>query len=275
LHHYTSLDVVESIVRNRILWATHVNYLNDTSESKLGLKLMADVAREALGLASGTDAQFLDYFLRWIDGRAFEDVSVYILCFSEAHDDLGQWRAYTKYGSGVCLSLSSSMLVARMQAQGWTFQNCRYGQPSQLSWAEAILSRMRREASLKLGSTEASRITRFDEVLGAAMSDLLQVASTIKHSAFAAERETRFISPMIRAGDPRIHYRDKGKLRIPYVHFDLGAAPLAVHQIMPGPGADQRSMEARVERLVLDVGVVGPCILGATSIPYREFGDGH
>lgn len=275
LHHYTSLDVVESIVRNRIMWATHVNYLNDASESKLGRKLMSEVAKQALGLALGTDAQFLEHFLRWIGGNAFEDVSVYVLCFSEAHDDLGQWRAYTKYGSGACLSLSSSQLVARMQAQGWQFQNCRYIRTSQLAWAEAILSRMRREASLKLGATEVARIARFDEVLSAAMPDLLQVAAIIKHSAFSAERETRFISPVIRAGDQRISYRDKGNLRIPYVHFDLGDAPLAVHQIMAGPGADQQSMEARVERLVREAGVAGPCILGASGIPYREFGDGQ
>jgi hypothetical protein len=275
LHHYTSLEALESVIRSRCLWATHVNFLNDTSESKLGLRLMAKVAREAMGDALGADAEFLHYFLRWIEGHAFEDVSVYVLCFSEAHDDLGQWRAYTNYGSGVCLSLSSSMLVARMQEQGWTFQNCRYGQPSQLTWADAILSRMRTQASVKLGATEASHVARFDEVLSATMPDLLQVAATIKHSAFSAERETRFISPMIRAGDPRIHFYAKGKLSIPYVHFDLGETPLSVHQIMVGPGADQPSMQARVAKLVREAGVVGPCILGATDIPYREFSDGN
>jgi hypothetical protein len=161
-----------------------------------------------------------------------------------------------------------------MQAQGWTFQNCRYGQQSQLTWADAILSRMRTLASVKLGATEASRVARFDEVLNDTMPDLLQVAATIKHSAFAAERETRFISPMIQAGDPRIRHFVKGKLSIPYVHFDLGPAPLAVHQVIVGPGPDQQSMQARAGALLRETGAAGPCILGATSIPYREFGTG-
>jgi hypothetical protein len=275
LHHYTSLDAVESIVRNRVLWATHIDHFQDKTEGKVGRKLMSEVAKEALGSASGTDAQFLDYFLHWNDGPAFGDVAVYVLCFTDAHDSHDHWSRFTKDGNGACLSLDSTMLVARMQAQGWTFQNPRYGLPSQLAWAEAILSRMRTLASVKLGSTDDSRIARFNEVLNITMPDFLQVAATIKESAFSLERETRFISPMIRTGDSRIHHYPKSELRIPYVHFDLGNAPLAVHQIMVGPGADQRSMEARVERFVRETGVVGPCALGSTDTLYREIGDGR
>jgi hypothetical protein len=126
LHHYTSLDALLSIVETKSLWATNVHYLNDSSESELGLNLMRQVGEEARKTAKGIDAEFLAYFADWLDGRVFESASVYVLCFSEARNQLSQWRGYTEHGRGICLSIDSGLLVRRMQAYGWTFQNCRY-----------------------------------------------------------------------------------------------------------------------------------------------------
>ena len=51
------------------------------------------------------------------------------------------------------------------------------------------------------------------------LSDLLQVAATIKDEVFAEEREVHFISLMMDIGDDRIAYRDGKTTRIPYVQF--------------------------------------------------------
>jgi hypothetical protein len=125
--------------------------------------------------------------------KAFESASVYVLCFSEARNQLSQWRGYTQHGRGICLSIDSGLLVQRMQAQGWTFQNCRYNQDSQLTWAEAILSRMRREAGATCEGLKGDRKRGFDAVLQNRLSDLLQVDATIKNDGFSEEREVRFI----------------------------------------------------------------------------------
>ena len=100
--------------------------------------------------------------------------SVYVLSFSEAHNQLSQWRGYTKYGQGVCLSIDSALLVKCMQAQGWTFQNCRYNRTSQLAWADAILSRMRREAATTHTGIEDDAKKEFNVVLQNNLSDLAQ-----------------------------------------------------------------------------------------------------
>lgn len=272
LHHYTSLDALQSIVKTKTLWATNVHYLNDASESEFGLALMRQVGAEARKTAEGIDAEFLSFFLNWLDHRVFECASVYVLCFSEAHDQLSQWRGYTEYGRGVCLSIGSTVLVERMQAYGWTFQNCRYNRISQFTWAEAILSRMRRQAAVNRAAIEEDKTLHFDTVLQNSLSDLLQVAATIKNEAFAEEREVRFISPVINVGDERIAYRAGKTTRIPYVQFRLieHDDDLAVHEIMVGPGPTQQLMLSHIAGIVRQNGVGETCIVSASEIPYRE-----
>lgn len=271
LHHYTSLDAFLSIVKSKALWATNIHYLNDTSESDLGLRIMRQMATEARKSATGADADFLAFFLDWLEARVFEAASVYVLCFSEAHNQLSQWRGYTAHGRGICLSIDSGLLVKRMQALGWTFQNCRYSRESQLAWAEAILSRMRREALISR-DTEGEKVHGFHSVLNASLSDLLQVAATIKNEAFSEEREVRFISPMISVGDERINYRVGRTALIPYVDFRLvdGDDDLRIQEIMAGPSPTQHLTQSALVGLVRRSQIGGQCNVSASQIPYRE-----
>jgi hypothetical protein len=155
LHHYTSVTALSSILKSKALWATNIRYLEDSSESTLGFALMRQVAEEARETASGIDAEILTHLVDWLDGPKAETASVYVLSFSKDHNRLSQWRGFTTYGEGVCISFSSALLIRTMQAQGWTFQNCRYNQASQLTWADAILSRIRRVAATKYSGVES------------------------------------------------------------------------------------------------------------------------
>lgn len=271
LHHYSSLEALLSISKTKALWATNIHYLNDASESELGLEFMRQIADEARKTANGTDAEFLTFFLDWLNGRVFESASVYVLCFSEAHDQLSQWRGYTAHGRGICLSIDTSLLVKRMQALGWTFQPCRYNRTSQLTWAEAILSRLRREAASNLPNID-NKTERFDTVINKNLSDLLQVAATIKNEAFAEEREVRFISPIISIADDRIKFRAGKTTLIPFVEFKLaeGEDDLAIHEIMIGPNPTQHLTQAALNGVVTQNRIKRPCIISTSRIPYRE-----
>lgn len=272
LHHYTSLSALLSIIKSKRLWATNIRYLNDSSESELGLARMKQVAEEARTTARGTEPEILNHILDWLNKPKSDTQSVYLLSFSQAHNQLSQWRGYTTYGQGVCLSIDSGVLVNRMQAQGWTFQNCRYGPASQLAWADAILSRFRGEAALHLAGGAKDRNSDLEAVFQNCLSDLLQVAATIKNDGFTEEREVRFISPMINISDPRISYRPGKTTRIPYVDFQLAGAEgdLFVHEIIVGPGPDQREMQSTITAALKDAGVKGRCLVSLSAIPYRE-----
>lgn len=271
LHHYTSLEALQSILEKKALWATNVHYLNDASESELGLDIMKQVAIEARRSATGVDHEFLDFFLEWLDARVFEFASVYVLCFSESHNQLSQWRGYTAHGRGICISVDSAVLVERMQALGWTFQICRYNRASQLAWGESILSRLRREATSNKPRV-SDKAQRFDAVLSDNLSDLLQVAATIKNEAFIEEREVRFISPMIDNADNQVSHRVGKTTMIPYVEFPLveEEGSLAIHEVMIGPSPTQHLTHTAVEAILRQNRVATPFTVSTSGIPYRE-----
>ncbi len=272
LHHYTSVDALLSILKSKVLWATNIRYLNDSTESELGLSLTRRVADEARRTAEGIDSEILTYLIEWLDRPRSQAASVYVLSFSEAHNQLSQWRGYTKYGQGVCLSVDSWLLVNRMQAQGWTLQNCRYNETSQLAWADAILARIRREAAAGYSGIEEDKTNGFETVLRKTLSDLLQVAATIKHDAFVQEQEVRFISPMIDVSDDRVGYRSGKTTRIPYVKFALSAGEddLLIQEIMVGPGRTQHPIQLSIVDALKENRVNGSCVVSLSEIPYRE-----
>jgi hypothetical protein len=173
---------------------------------------MKQIAEEARTTATGIDLEILNYVLNWLDRPRSDTDSVYLLSFSEAHNLLSQWRGFTTYGQGVCLSIDSGVLVNRMQAQGWTFQNCRYSHISQLTWAEAILSSFRREAATYCADGDKDRKPGIDPIFQKCLSNLLQVAATIKNERFIEEREVRFISPMINITDACVASGTSGQM---------------------------------------------------------------
>jgi hypothetical protein len=201
-----------------------------------------------------------------------EGASVYVLSFSEAQNQLSQWRGYTQHGRGVCLSINSHLLVERMQRYGWTFQHCRYNKVSQRTWAEAILSRMRREAGFRYATVGGDKNRVFAAVLNNCLSSLLQVAATIKNESFFEEREVRFITPMINLSDERVRYRAGRTTRIPYVEFPLADEheQLAIQEIMIGPGPTQDATLATITDLVRQMNLSEPCSVSRSRIPSRE-----
>jgi len=272
IHHYTSIDALTSIISSGSLRATNINYLNDSSESELGLELMKKVGLEALNDSSGIDAEFVSFFLEWVERRTFSDASVYVLCFSESRNQLSQWRGYTAHGKGICISLDGSSFIQKMQKYNWTWQHCRYGIESQLAFAEAILIRMRREVILATGKAEVDKRMLFQNVLNTCLPDLLQVAAIIKNDGFVEEKEVRLISRPIEINNASVKFRPGKTTLIPFVDFELANTTevLEFREIMIGPSPTQLLTEASVRGLIAQSRVNKTCLVSRSSIPYRE-----
>jgi hypothetical protein len=274
LHHYTSVAALPSILNSKSFWATNIHFLEDSSECELGLARIRQVAEEARATSIGIDLEILTYLIEWLGGLTSESESVYVLSMSKDHNKLSQWKGFTTYGQGVCLSIDSMLLVRRMQVQGWTFQNCRYNPMSQFAWADAILSRIRREAATNYSGIEKEKKQIFDSVLQNSLPELLQVAAIMKHGAFVDESEVRFISPMININDPRVAFRTRpGRVtRIPYVEFRLadGVENLSIDEVMVGPGPEQELVKSSIVTSLKENSVRPPWRVSLSDIPYRE-----
>jgi Protein of unknown function (DUF2971) len=109
LYHYTTVAGLKGIIESESIWFTDFRHLNDPSEVEHGMELCRDTIKLSLR-KPGQDGRvglFLDMpadFMRLDNfSRALE---YFIGSFSQASDDLGQWRAYGDNGRGVAVGLA-------------------------------------------------------------------------------------------------------------------------------------------------------------------------
>ena len=69
LYHYTTVDALLSILQHNALWATHIRYMNDTSEQKVLWDLLRTKAKSLLANANRPNNEWLGQVLEAADGR--------------------------------------------------------------------------------------------------------------------------------------------------------------------------------------------------------------
>lgn len=127
LYHYTDIHGLFGILDNQVLWATDLRFLNDLSEQKHGEKLLDRAFADCIAQYSsesvpvdGNSAYGMVDALKDIWGTSrqirgdYEPTAVHysVSCFSEARDQLSQWRAYA--ADGYCLEFDTSDLLEHL-----------------------------------------------------------------------------------------------------------------------------------------------------------------
>ncbi|MHB8335900.1 MAG: DUF2971 domain-containing protein [Ignavibacteriaceae bacterium] len=98
LYHYTSAQVIKSILENRSFWCTDVNFMNDTLEIKYGKKIIKERLNSYLKNENDFNVQLvLKSLVQFVDNNVYD---TYIACFSEEDDILSQWNNYADSGKG-------------------------------------------------------------------------------------------------------------------------------------------------------------------------------
>jgi hypothetical protein len=198
LYHYTSAQALLSIVTSGHIWATHIRFLNDTSEAEW----MWATAHERLRVreenaVSGDEKASVAKLIDMVNER--RSSTDFVASFSENGDDLSQWRAYCHDTPGFSIGFSSDALATQ-----WI---CNPGGDS--FFVGASLKKV-----IYLGSDDAASFDKtLDFILNTitpAMHDnafigdkssreqvsvswLSVIASTYKHSSFRNENEWRLI----------------------------------------------------------------------------------
>jgi hypothetical protein len=114
VYHYTDAFGLEGIVRKKQIWATHYRFQNDPRELKEGEDFVRELAKAML-VESGTPLErhlllksFLDDYEQMAVTKIVKDL--YIASFTEARDDLSQWRAYGGRGGGYCIGVKMRLV---------------------------------------------------------------------------------------------------------------------------------------------------------------------
>ena len=259
--HYTSLQTLESILRNNEIWFSHPFAMNDHQELSHGLLLGRQMLHQSNKLNNwffkGTESEshaktaYIN-FLKLFDVlfKEYEKDHIhntFIACFSEIEEKdrdglLSMWRGYGDQGKGAAFILDTSKISP--------IQNS----PIVLSKVEYITDLERKQA---ISSSIDSLIELLDSIefhknnilhLAYEWFEWLKVHSLInKHKGFKEEKEWRFIY---------MPERDKRNLLTPYIdyHFINGnpepKLKLPIKHIS-GITDVNASLETYIDRLIL------------------------
>ena len=92
VYHYTSTGGLKSILKEKSLWFTNVDYMNDRYEVKQGLSQFEKVGKKMYGDGDGYDK----HCKKIISKLKKEKNKVFVCCFSLDRDELSMWNYYTK-----------------------------------------------------------------------------------------------------------------------------------------------------------------------------------
>lgn len=215
-YHYTTLEGLLGIIRERGIWLSDAAYLNDSHEIMDGQKYIRERISQYLSNETDHNIRFL---LKSCEGH-FCDVSTvrfYIASFSRSPNLLEQWRAYSNNGSGVCIEVDfnrSDSLSPFNKPESCYFINCVYKQEIK----EAIIDDIVKNYCKRYAS---KKITRADEDCISYVLSLLSLLNFIsivcKDNVYSSENESRLVVFGNRCLDfGGLNYRVRNNRIVPY-----------------------------------------------------------
>lgn len=268
LFHYTDVGAVKAILENCELWLTDLRFLNDAQELNDGVVFVTEALRKGRENFNGRDdcvdnsitlltSSFDDHISIWID-----DEPTFVCSFSEAGNQLSQWRAYGSYAIEFDREALSS---------GLELFDCIYDRTTKTEIAEDMVSHaidgLAADFRLYDGSAGPDSLDF--------LSGLIRTASIFKDESFYEEREVRCVVDLS-IPHKNLRFRQRGNLLIPYTFARFAFE--CVKAIHIGPMRDQDlayiSMTALVsslrENFVANGGSIEHEIaIVKSGIPYR------
>jgi hypothetical protein len=284
LWHYTGFDACKSILERGTMYASNLEFMNDTEEFNYALRLIRSAFAQPdrvpldVGLPPMTPAQMYSqmhpYITHWLDG------GIFVTCFSTKADDLSQWRAYANALPGFAIGFDPESLEARLKELHFTFEKCIYEREEQ----ESIIQNGIDKA---LAETKAARfdppnpggkIVAFNSACARlSWSSFIQYAVRFKAQAFADESEYRAIKigggGTIASPDPAKpiyrQYRQSHSLVVPYIEWTLRDTDThisPVKAVIVGPGPHKAEVAAAVQQMG-----GGTIKISVSNIAYRNW----
>lgn len=238
LYHYTSIDSLLGIVKDKALWATEIKYLNDSQEFRYFAELMRE--RALVYDASDNEAEIdaANQLRSWISDWFVGGALVFTTSFTEKGNVLSQWRGYCEHGKGVSLGFDPAAIVVCADQGSFKLGRCIYDWKRHQSLATEVVNRLVK-AAVKNGRDAAKHISQcYYNTFEAAATDIIQIAVLTKHPAFKEEEEWRCVSqPVKNYVEAPIEYRPGRVSLIPFIRFPLPVInnALAIKTAVVGP----------------------------------------
>lgn len=199
LAHYSSVPILESILKNEEIWLSHPMLMNDHEELRWGFIEGRRLFNSHSGLAtacrtseahSSLVESFNSYFGQFAQDHS-KDVYVGCFCRHEPGDEdglLSMWRAYGANGGGAALVFDTSKLTPS-EGSPLILAPVEYGTTDdRLRWIETSLDRL--ADTIRKLDLDGDQMYR---AAWAFFTRLKRFALFSKHKGFEEEREWRLV----------------------------------------------------------------------------------
>jgi hypothetical protein len=257
LWHYTDANGLIGILQSGKIWTTQVTCLNDTLEQRYFGDLVHAAVKQRRTV--NTDPAIEPLFRvadNLLSERDFTAMGQFVACFSEAKDDLGQWRGYGGGECGFAIGFSSQGIMRANSRRVNTLLMPMIYADSIHSFVVADVIRMS-ETYYRQG------LSRGDHDLWArefviAFSDALSItAANVKHPKFSGEAERRIVTLLQPDEHQQLEFRQKRTLLARHLPIDITSEGsdakrlLPITRIVVGPGPAQKVTKVSVGDLLL------------------------
>ncbi|MHB1743565.1 MAG: DUF2971 domain-containing protein [Acidobacteriaceae bacterium] len=237
VYHYTTMDAMMKMAEGASIWATSVDYLNDTSEGEHFLRLICEhipVYRQSHELDDDT------VFDRLLEdsARNFKDGPLglgfkkrpFVASFSWDDDSLSQWRSYCSHGNGVAVGfrvecLERAFIAAKSGSSSSTnslvtFKKVEYtDNTDQAALDQAVDFAITASTILKGDPSNQNDST----LLAADYFSFVirRIATFKKNPSFSNEREYRLVAHPVYGHDEWLEFRTTRSTLVPYCSLSI------------------------------------------------------
>jgi hypothetical protein len=264
LYHYTSLNTFQAILgciedeenknsksskcNSFVLRGTHIKYVNDVTEFKPAVRLMAKLIQNyEISLNDNSNKHIADKLNEhyWENFATFHGMQTlpFITSFSDDSDNLPMWNTYGHDGKGVAIGIEKIK-----------FDESKSGNPS---WVRCIYEEKLLEDFFLLTIKEIYEMFDLREghivFNGLPNSNLIaKYFSTLKHFAYEYEQEWRLVKSYSSLDkNKEIKFQETNGLLKPYVEYKFPKSILK--EVVIGPCSDmdisKKSLEMSLERV--------------------------
>lgn len=280
IFHYTDINGLKGILESRGFWLSEAQFLNDAEEIYNGVNI-AKLLIEKL-LTKKRYSIFHNILINTLSKLENSDFKHhYIASFSLKQDDLEQWRAYAKNGSGICIGFDPKAQTNYPhfpQSNIWSLNKVIYDDKVKIWILHSIIAEyfFEYKKDISEGFLEWSEYG-YIESLAFSLSNLFIL---FKNKAFASEQEIRLVYTQ----EPlhlfnKKYYRNTKNVLVPYICTNdtklkhnngekIEVDLLPISKIIVGPTINQDATIKSIKYFVQDIGY-STDIVQSSHIPYR------
>ncbi len=278
IYHYTSLNGLLGIIKEKSIWASDIRYLNDSKEFSYTIELVSKLLNKKI------DEDYSDLAEALILLDPSKIAPIYVASFSAIPDQLSQWRGYCPKVGGIMIGFDVDEIERSAKEQDFKLTECIYCKEAHKAKLNDIIDK----ALIQTNPTQSDDnnqncddlVKEVTKKTGQArlklLFDLLKRAPTFKDPSFHEEREWRLVLDTNPSNTQEVMHREGKSMIVPCVEFKLPKdkknkdQPLMIKEVMIGPTPHKELSRLSVHQL-LKKNKISPCEVTLSKIPYRSW----